>query len=120
MPEPGAEGPALSEEKGWETMEHKQLQSAELREISKLCLQTASLMQALLEARQQLQRSEERSRASEQRAAEAERHLLAVLAVEWEEDDLAQNYCPWCDSLIEHTDTCPRQAAAAWLEAGDK
>ena len=67
-------------------MDHKQLQSAELQEICNLRLQTASLMQALLEARQQLQRSEgeaknavERSRAADQRAAEAELESQLIL-----------------------------------------
>jgi len=60
-------------------MERKQLQSAELQEIAQLRLQTASLMQALLEARQQLQRIEERSRAADQRAAEAELESQLIL-----------------------------------------
>ena len=67
-------------------MDIKLVQTAQLREISKLRLQTASLMQALLEARQQLQRSEgeaknavERSRAADQRAAEAELESQLIL-----------------------------------------
>lgn len=128
-------------------------------------------MQALLEARQQLQRSEERSRAAEQelatafgtirqlqaqlaetpedqremaesawlagmddtwyaklqateqRAAEAEAHLRAVTRMEWmtvDDDGNLVTVCPWCrhSKSFGHRD-CPRQAAAAWLEAGE-
>jgi len=148
-------------------MDIKLVQTAQLREISKLRLQTASLMQALLEARQQLQAAEmtvaeryeqvaelradvltllDRAQAAEQRAldlkleleplkqqfedwarqnreyhqraAEAEAMLRKVLVVEWDNDD----WCPWCANTKEngHMAFCPRQAAAAWLEAGEE
>jgi len=57
--------------------------------------------------------------AAEQRAAEAERHLRAVLELEY------IGNCPWCvflytDEQVQCAPDCPRQAAAAWLEAGDE
>ena len=66
--------------------------------------------------RQQLQ-------AAEQRAAEAEAHLRAVTRVEWmtvDDDGNLVTVCPWCrhSKAFGHRD-CPRQAAAAWLEAGE-
>ena len=57
-------------------MDIKLVQTAQLREISKLRLQTASLMQALLEARQQLQ-------AAEQRAVKLEGVLQEIAQLEW-------------------------------------
>ena len=56
-------------------MDIKLVQTAQLREISKLRLQTASLMQALLEARQQLQRSEGEAKNAVERSRAAERLL---------------------------------------------
>jgi len=135
-------------------MDHKQSQTAELREISKLRLQTASLMQALLEARQQLQAANERAetleaqlgsldayvrmiakeldchperileralsntQAANERAAEAEAMLRAVLELEY------IGNCPWCvfiytEEQVPCAPDCPRQAAAAWLESGE-
>ena len=65
--------------------------------------------------RQQLQ-------AAEQRAAEAEAHLRAVLDdVEWIRGTI-DDKCAWCGGLYHfdgHEPDCPRQAAAAWLEAGE-
>jgi hypothetical protein len=63
--------------------------------------------------------------AANERAAEAVRHLRAVLVVEGVNDGLGNLKCPWCKNTIKglwetgHSDTCPRRAAAAWLEAGE-
>ena len=65
----------------------------------------------------------EQLQAANERAAEAERHLRAVTRVEWmtvDDDGNLVTVCPWCrhSKAFGHRD-CPRQAAAAWLEAGE-
>jgi len=83
----------------------KLVQTAQLREISKLRLQTERLMQALLEARQQLQ------------AAESELEKARELIQKALDNEL---YCLWCfldHKTSGHQPDCP---AAAWLEAGEE
>src|SRR3990167_1746729 len=113
-----------------EMMDIKLVQTAELREISKLRLQTASLMQALLEARQQLQAANERGadlgrsigqlemllddaverrQSAEQRArgAEAELEQARELIQKALDNEL---HCPWCfldHKTSGHQPDCP-------------
>ena len=70
-----------------------------------------------------LDASEEELAAAEQRAAEAEGHVRALLeADEWlmTEDgmDGYVDYCQWCNNEKEHghMPDCRRQAAVKWLE----
>jgi len=79
--------------------------------------------QETIEMLRQINFWKDRLQAAEQRAAEAEAHLRAVLEVEWSiKDDYGKLIvaCPWChhSKAFGHRD-CPRQAAAAWLEAGE-